>query len=59
MQGITSKRTSLSVISAIDNVDDELAQIDEENDETEYNTDYAVNRTVDDELLGAADETTE
>lgn len=59
MQGITSKRTSLSVISAIDNVDDELAQIDEENDETEYNTDYAVNRTVDDELLGTADKTTE
>lgn len=59
MQGITSKRTSLSVISAIDNVDDELAQIDEENDETEYNTDYAVNRTVDDELLGTADRTTE
>lgn len=58
MQGITSKRTSLSVISAIDNVDDELAQIDNENDETEYNTDYAVNRTVDDELLGTADEAT-
>jgi SPP1 family phage portal protein len=59
MQGVTSKRTSLSVISAIDNVDDELAQIDEENDETEYNTDYAVNRTVDDELLGTADKTAE
>lgn len=59
MQGITSKKTSLSVISAIDNVDDELAQIDEENDETEYNTDYAVNRTVDDELLGTADKATE
>lgn len=59
MQGITSKRTSLSVISAIDNVDDELAQIDDENNKTEYNTDYAVNRTVDDELLGKSDETTE
>lgn len=44
LSGITSRRTQLSVISAVDNVDEELKQIEKENDPITYNTDYPTNR---------------
>lgn len=38
LAGITSKRTQLSVLSVVDNVQDELDQIDREQEETAINT---------------------
>lgn len=45
LSGITSRKTQLSVVSAVDNVDEELKQIKKEDDPTTYNTDYPTNRT--------------
>lgn len=56
LSGITSKETQLKVISAVDNVKEELEKIKQEQDEDGYDTDYPTNRTVVSgiELLGAA-----
>lgn len=49
LSGITSKRTQLSVLSIVDNVDDEMDQIAKEEDEREeYVTDRPTDRTVND-----------
>lgn len=44
LSGITSRKTQLSVVSAVGNVDEELKQIEKENDPITYNTDYPTNR---------------
>ncbi len=46
LAGVTSDKTRLSVLSIVDNVDDELAQIQKEKDELSYNTDYPTERTI-------------
>lgn len=54
LSGITSKETQLSVLSIVDDVSGELENMEKEQDQTAYNTDYPVNRTdngADDELL--------
>lgn len=45
LTGVVSRRTQLSLLSAIDDVDDELAEIEKEADEESYKTDYPTNRT--------------
>lgn len=44
LSGITSKRTQLSVLSVVDDVDAELKSIEEECDPVGYNTEYPTNR---------------
>lgn len=53
LSGITSKETQLKVLSVVDNIEEELARIEEDNDSISYNTDYPTNRTLEetDELL--------
>ena len=46
LSGITSRKTQLKVISAIDDVDAELAQIEKEQDAEGYATDYPTERTA-------------
>lgn len=55
MSGITSRKTQLSVLSAVDDVAAELEEIEKEEDVTAYDTDFAVERNG---LLGTAEETT-
>ena len=45
LAGITSRKTQLKVISAVSDVEAELAQIQKEQDEAGYNTDYPTERT--------------
>lgn len=56
LSGITSKETQLKVISAVDNVKEEIKKINQEQDKEGYNTDYPTNRTAVNriELLGKA-----
>lgn len=49
LTGIVSQPTQLSVLSIVDNVQQEIQQIDEEQDSEGYMTDYPTNRTVDEE----------
>ena len=44
LAGITSKRTQLSVLSVVDDVDSELKLIEDEYDPIEYGTEYSTNR---------------
>ena len=48
MSGVTSKRTQLSVISAVKNVDDEFKLIEEEQDLSSLKIDYPTERTAED-----------
>lgn len=45
LAGITSKHTQLSVLSIVDDIDNELKLIEEEYDPIEYDTEYSINRT--------------
>lgn len=45
LAGITSQETQLKVVSAVDNVKQEIEQIKKEQDTDGYNTDFPVNRT--------------
>lgn len=45
LAGITSKKTQLKIISAVQDVDAELEQIEKEKDRSGYATNYPVNRT--------------
>lgn len=45
LSGITSRKTQLKLISAVDDVDEELRQIAEEQDPEAYATDYTTGRT--------------
>lgn len=50
LSGIASRKLQLSYLSTVDDVDEELAEIKKEYEEKEdYLTEYATNRTVDDE----------
>lgn len=49
LTGIVSQPTQLSVLSIVDNVQQEIQQIDEEQDSEGYMTDYPTNRTVEEE----------
>ena len=51
MSGVTSRKTQLSVLSAVDNVDEELEQIRREEDEEGYQTDYPTERVKADVVL--------
>jgi SPP1 family phage portal protein len=44
LSGITSKKTQLNVISIVKDVDAELEQIEKEQDESGYKTDYPTER---------------
>lgn len=46
MAGVTSQETQLKVISAVDNVKDEIERIKTEQDKEEYMTDFATSRTM-------------
>ena len=46
LTGIVSQPTQLSVLSIVDNVQQEIQQMDEEQDSEGYMTDYPTNRTV-------------
>lgn len=46
LTGIVSQPTQLSVLSIVDNVQQEIQQIDEEQDNEGYRTDYPTNRTA-------------
>ena len=46
LAGITSKRTQLSVLSVVDNVEDEIKRIEEEQNNTGYMPDYPTARTA-------------
>lgn len=60
LAGITSQETQLKIISAVDNVKQEIERIKEEQDETGYMTDYPTNRTVvEDDILGEETTATE
>lgn len=60
LAGITSKQTQLKVLSVVDNVQNEIDQIEKEQDEDGYMTDYPTNRTVvEDVILGESAETIE
>lgn len=56
LSGITSKRTQLRVLSLVDDVDAELEQIEKEQDELSYSTDYPTNRLTAEEEDDAEDE---
>lgn len=45
LTGIVSKRTQLALISAVDDIDEEMREIAKEEDETSYQTDYPTERT--------------
>ena len=50
MSGITSRRTQLEVLSVVDDVDEELAEIaKEETEKEDFLTEYGTNRTVDED----------
>ena len=56
----SSKQTQLKVLSVVDNVQNEIDQIEKEQDEDGYMTDYPTNRTVvEDVILGESAETIE
>ena len=60
LAGITSKQTQLKVLSVVENVQNEIDQIEKEQDEDGYMTDYPTNRTVvEDVILGESAETIE
>ena len=46
LAGITSKQTQLKVLSVVDNVQNEIDQIEKEQDEDGYMTDYPTSRMV-------------
>lgn len=48
MSGVTSKRTQLSVVSAVKNVDEEFKLIEEEQDLSSLKIDYPTERTAED-----------
>lgn len=45
LSGIVSHETQLGILSAVDNVKEELKRIEKEQDPMEYDTDYLTNRT--------------
>ena len=49
LSGVTSRKTQLSVLSVVKNVDGEIQEIEKEQDITGYNTDYPTARTDGDE----------
>lgn len=51
LSGITSKETQLSVLSVVENVDDEIQRMEKEQDAAGYAVDFPMNRAVDNELL--------
>lgn len=48
LSGIVSHETQLGILSAVDNVKEELERIEKEQDQEGYETDYPTNRTADD-----------
>lgn len=44
LSGIVSQETQLSIISAVENAQDEIKKMDQENDKTSYSTDYPTSR---------------
>lgn len=49
LTGIVSRKTQLSLLSAVDSVQEELDRIEEEEDRETYRTDYPTNRTTEDD----------
>ena len=58
LTGIVSQPTQLSVLSIVDNVQQEIQQIDEEQDNEGYMTGYPTNRTVEEDINVVLDEQT-
>ena len=58
LTGIVSQPTQLSVLSIVDNVQQEIQQIDEEQDSEGYMTDYPTNRTAEEDINVVLDEQT-
>lgn len=52
LTGITSQETQLKIISAVDDVQQEIERMEQENDKTGYHTNFPTDRVVSDELLG-------
>ena len=50
LSGIVSKETQLKIISAVEDVQEELNKIEKEADPLEYSTDYPTNRTVEENI---------
>ena len=48
LTGIVSRKTQLSLLSAVDSVQEELDRIEEEEDREAYRTDYPTDRTTED-----------
>ena len=58
LTGIVSQPTQLKVLSIVDDINQEIEQIKQEQDEEGYMTDYATNRTVeDDKVIDSLNET--
>lgn len=49
LSGIVSKETQLKIISAVEDVQEELNKIEKETDPLEYSTDYPTNRTIEED----------
>jgi len=49
LSGVTSKKTQLSVLSVVENVDEELQKIEKEQDAAGYTADFSLNRTNENE----------
>ena len=50
LSGIVSKETQLKIISAVEDVQEELNKIEKETDPLEYSTNYPTNRTVEENI---------